>query len=126
MKGDEKILEGVGQGNLNVTEKKRTPSVITVDYGKYEHFLETADLSEDQKREFIDALWSIIVSFVDLGFGVHPAQQAENICGKLQDRSPKPPSTEANEVHWDSKFLTKNFEDAADLETDAAAGGVKT
>ena len=124
MTGEDERLDGSGQ--IYSQEASHVRPVITVDYEKYEHFLENSDLSEDQKRQFIDALWQIIVGFVDLGFGVHPVQQAQNTCGKLQDRSPKPPSTEANEVHWDSKFLTKNFEDAADLETDAAAGGVKT
>jgi hypothetical protein len=42
-------------------------------------FFEDEDISEDDKRQMIEALWSIMVSFVDLGFGVHPVQQA---CGK--------------------------------------------
>lgn len=50
---------------------------VEVDVAAYEHFLEGADLTEDEKREIIEALWSIIVSFVDLGFGVHPVQQID-------------------------------------------------
>lgn len=49
---------------------------LTIDYALYEQYLDDADLSEEQKREFIETLWNIIVSFVDLGFGVHPLQQA--------------------------------------------------
>ena len=124
MTGEDERLDGSGQTYSE--EANHIRPVITVDYEKYEHFLETTDLSEDQKREFIEALWSIIISFVDLGFGVHPAQQAENSCGKLQKNSPRLPSTMENRVGWNSKFLTKNFEDATDLETDAAAGGIKT
>lgn len=36
-------------------------------------------MSEAEKEEFLQALWQIIVSFVDLGFGVHPLQE---VCGK--------------------------------------------
>lgn len=43
---------------------------------KYEAFLEETDLTPDQKRDLLEALWSIVVSFVELGFGVHPTQAA--------------------------------------------------
>jgi len=36
-------------------------------------------MTEAQKEEFLQSLWSIIVSFVDLGFGVHPLQA---VCGE--------------------------------------------
>ena len=52
---------------------------MTIDWDAYLPFFEDEDISEDQKREMIEALWSIMVSFVDLGFGIHPIQQA---CGK--------------------------------------------
>ncbi len=48
---------------------------LSLDYELYETYLENADLTEEQKREFIETLWSIVVSFVDLGFGIHPLQQ---------------------------------------------------
>jgi len=56
--------------------------IITVDYEAYAHLLDDPDLSEDQKRELLQALWNIITSFVDLGFGVHPVQLAKNSCGE--------------------------------------------
>ena len=52
--------------------------VILVDYEKYAHFLDDADLSDEEKQEFVQTIWSIIVEFVSLGFGVHPLQQAQN------------------------------------------------
>jgi len=59
---------------------------ITVDYKKYAPLLDDPDLSEDQKREFLQALWNIITSFVDMGFGVHPVQlacgESKNSCGE--------------------------------------------
>ena len=68
---------------------KSSPT-IAVDYDAYAHFLENAGLSEAEKRELLQALWSIICSFVQLGYGVHPAQQA---CGKFFDNPPQAAST---------------------------------
>jgi len=52
---------------------------LTVDVERYQAFLDGTDMTEAQKAEFLQALWSIIVSFVELGFGVHPLQE---VCGK--------------------------------------------
>ena len=52
---------------------------LSVDWSRYEQYLEDVDLPEAAKQEFLETLWSIIVTFVDLGFGIHPLQQ---ICGE--------------------------------------------
>ena len=56
-----------------------TPPSLTIDWDAYQPFFEDEDISEAEKHELIEALWSIVVSFVDLGFGIHPLQQ---VCGK--------------------------------------------
>ncbi len=68
----------------NTTDEKNNKGVptITLDYALYESYLNDSDLSDEQKIEFIDTLWNIIVSFVDLGFGVHPSQQAQESANK--------------------------------------------
>lgn len=53
--------------------------VLTVDVQKYQALLDEPGLSEEQKEEFLQALWSIVVTFVELGFGVHPLQE---VCGQ--------------------------------------------
>ena len=58
---------------------------LSFDYEKYAPYLEDADLTEEQKREFLETLWSIMVSFVDLGFGIHPVQQ---VCGQEDEIGP--------------------------------------
>lgn len=61
---------------------------LTIDYELYQKDLDNADLSHAEKQQFLDALWSIIVSFVDLGFGVHPVQQAiKNSCENSCEQS---------------------------------------
>ncbi len=58
--------------------------MLEIDVEKYQAFLDDPSLTEDQKRQLIEALWSIIVAFVDLGFGVHPMQQVieQQGCGQ--------------------------------------------
>lgn len=52
---------------------------IGVDIQKYQALLDGSDLSQHQKDDFLRALWSIVVTFIDLGFGVHPLQE---VCGQ--------------------------------------------
>lgn len=59
---------------------------LNVDVAKYEAYLADTDLSADEKRELIEILWAIMVSFVELGFGVHPLQQVDNTGAKSADR----------------------------------------
>ena len=52
---------------------------LTVDVEKYQAMLDDSELTEEQKRQVLEDLWSIIVSFVELGFQMHPVQE---VCGK--------------------------------------------
>jgi len=54
---------------------KKAPPTLTIDWELYGKYLDESDLSDAEKRKFLETLWSIVVSFVDLGFGVHPVQQ---------------------------------------------------
>ena len=103
----------------------RQRPVITVDYERYAHFLEDADLTEEQKQQFLESLWRIIVSFVDLGFGVHPVQQAQQACGELEDDPSNSSSRAADKVTCESRLLTDRFDDVADPEPDVVADGVE-
>jgi hypothetical protein len=68
--------------NTSGVESKPALPGLKVDWELYGHYLEASDLSDDQKREFVETLWSIVLSFADLGFGLHPAQQT---CGEALD-----------------------------------------
>ena len=52
---------------------------LRIDWKVYSAMLEDSDMPLDQQRELIETLWSIVVSFVDLGFDLNPVQQ---ICGE--------------------------------------------
>ena len=50
---------------------------LMLDVELYQRYLDDPSIEDADKRELIETLWSIMVSFVDLGFGIHPAQQAQ-------------------------------------------------
>ncbi|MFH1555502.1 MAG: hypothetical protein ABII76_11630 [Pseudomonadota bacterium] len=49
---------------------------LVFDPAEYRKFVEDSDLTDAQQQELLGALWVIIVGFVDLGFHIHPVQQA--------------------------------------------------
>lgn len=57
---------------------------LRIDVERYQHMLDEPGLTEEQKRQALEALWSIIIAFVELGYGVHPAQE---VCGKDEKSS---------------------------------------
>ncbi|MES2144359.1 MAG: hypothetical protein V4516_08330 [Pseudomonadota bacterium] len=69
--------------------------IVTVDVEKYQSYLDGSNLSEAQKREFLEALWSIVITFVELGFGVHPLQE---VCGKPEDAALPSPKDAFDQV----------------------------
>lgn len=95
-------------------EPTRTPTqapaatgALSFDAQEYLHFLEDCDWTEDQKREFIEALWEITLGFVDLGFGISPLQAVHASSSTLEVDSP---SMLALQDHLE---IEKQFEKAA-------------
>ena len=79
--------------------------VITVDVEKYQHFLDGSDMTDAQKEEYLQTLWSIIMNFVELGFGVHPLQE---VCGQIAENGGESadPDSDAlkSEEHEEKKY----------------------
>ena len=98
--------------------------VLTIDYEKYAQLLDEADVSEDQQREFIEAIWNIVVSFVDLGFGVHPVQEAQKACGKTKKKPRKPALKVPNGVECSQANQFNQISRTANIESDDAVEGV--
>jgi hypothetical protein len=59
--------------------------ILAVDVERYQTFLDGSDMTGTQKEEFLQAMWAIMMSFVELGFGVHPLQE---VCGKDEMSGP--------------------------------------
>lgn len=56
------------------TNRPTSAGALTIDWDHYKSLLEGEDISDEEAQAFLEALWSIIVGFVDLGFGIHPLQ----------------------------------------------------
>lgn len=57
------------------------PLVLTFDPDAFRDHLEDFEMSGADETAFLKALWSILVGFVDLGFEIHPVQQAIGAAG---------------------------------------------
>ena len=113
MKKSGKHRDSTGHDALPLSLAPNAHPVLTVDYERYAHLLDDPELSEEQKRELLQALWEIICTFVSIGFGVHPAQQAQNTCGQLQGSASKGPDTNSNEVQSGSNSTSVVFKELA-------------
>ncbi len=84
-----------GSSEIDKNDAPGAPSslALMIDYDKYLSQLEEWDVTEDQKREFISALWYLLLAFAELGFDIHPAQAAQNANLK---KLIKPPETQEN------------------------------
>lgn len=79
---------------------------ISIDWDFYAEFLKDVNMSDDERLEFLQALVSIVIGFVDLGFNVHPAQLAtkdaiekKQTCESIVDTAPSSAPDVLNSVH---------------------------
>ena len=87
---------------------------LTLDVALYEKFLDNPDLTDAQRREFLEALWMIIVSFVDLGFDVQPQES----CGQVQGTGALRALAEEAVVNLEHSQTTCPFNNSADTQND--------
>jgi len=88
--------------------------VLRLDVSLYEKHLAGSDMTEAEKREFLETLWSIIVGFVDLGFGIDPVRQAQDAaaCGQNDEMDG---SDDVELISWESEVeatkMVKSLQD---------------
>lgn len=58
------------------------PPQVAFDWQDFLPYLAEADLTEDQKRAFIETMWGIVLAFVDLGYEVRSPRET---CGQALD-----------------------------------------
>ena len=105
-------------------EPKVSLPTFTLDVEKYERYLEESDLTDEQKKEFLQTLWNIICEFVLLGFDVHPLQQAmEAPCGKNIKNHTKPALRNKNKIELNHEKPIGDFVTATNSETDQSRKG---
>lgn len=57
----------------NNNDAPRFPSLV-FDPEKYRQYVRDFDLSEAEQEELLQAIWAIMVAFVDFGMKIHPVQ----------------------------------------------------
>ncbi len=94
-------------------EAEETPLTLEIDVEHYQSYLDDMDIPDEKKRELVEVIYSIVVQFVELGFGITTTDQALDAKNKTGTYSllPKPNSP----INLDSdtiKALIKEEEDA--------------
>ncbi len=77
---DDGLNMKAGKDGLKNTFDASASRMLKVDVERYQSYLDGMDMTRAQKEEFLQAMWLMMVSFVELGFEVHPVQE---VCGKL-------------------------------------------
>lgn len=85
---------------------------LTLDLDAYLNQLEDWEISNEQKTEFILTLWKLMVSFAEIGFGIHPAQTA-NSTGRKSLKTPENLSVSAPDMLYSPHI--KRIQNNADL-----------
>ena len=82
--------------------KDQTPLTLSIDWEKYLGQLDDWNIPDDQKTEFIAALWELLLNFAELGYEIHPAQDAmkagQKITQKQHKESPEKPLKSAENM----------------------------
>ncbi|MEO0428057.1 MAG: hypothetical protein AAF160_11520 [Pseudomonadota bacterium] len=76
-----KAAGGAASGGAGGARRK----VLEVDLDQFQHRLDSAEMTEEQRAEYLQLTWSIVLQFVDLGYQLHPVQQS---CGQLGQTEP--------------------------------------
>ncbi|ABS65505.1 hypothetical protein Xaut_0247 [Xanthobacter versatilis] len=84
---------------------------LTFDAALYDRYLAESGLSQEQKREFLETLWAIIVGFVELGFGVDPVAHALLGCGRDEETGPP---DEGSVVLWEGDAKAEETQQEGD------------
>lgn len=106
MDGD--LTSKSGLESLRVEFDASAKPYLKVDVERYQAYLDGTDMTNAQKEEFLQSMWQIIVSFVELGFGVHPLQE---VCGKDDQCTAQSPVGACDELHLDQPKDENNEQD---------------
>ncbi len=65
------------------------PSALELDAAKYRADVEEFEMTDAQKTELLETLWSIMRSFVELGFSVNICEQILENAGAVSGEAPE-------------------------------------
>lgn len=106
MKDDIRNGNGIGLSENFASSAQRS---LTIDVAKYQEYLDGSDLTPEQKEDFLRAVWSVVVTFVELGFDVHPLQE---VCGKGVGTSTQRPKAAFDQVESNGQLTHRTDRDS--------------
>lgn len=68
------------RGNCKDDQARPNSRALYLDVNLYQSYLDNCDLSEEEKDQFLKAIWSILVGFVDLGYEL---KEFKENCGQV-------------------------------------------
>lgn len=92
---------------VNNAVQAKTNRRLEVDVQRYQEYLDDPTLSDGERAQIIEALWAIISGFVELGFDVHPVQQA---CGKVENSLEQDGFSDSTEVQSEHQKNEENID----------------
>ncbi len=78
--------------NKHGSKEPESPSTLTIDVEHYQAYLDDMDIPDEKKRELVETIYSIVMQFVELGFGItttHQALEAQKKHPRKQNSRPK-------------------------------------
>src|SRR5687767_5942735 len=75
-------------GDMDTLKEAPVPATLELDAAKYRADVEEFEMTDAQKAELLETLWSIMRSFVELGFNVNICEQILENAGAVSDGAP--------------------------------------
>jgi len=100
--------------------------VTTVDYERYAPFLvDEVDMSEEQKLEFTQALWEIMLQLAIYGVRFDSEATGQTACGQASTEGKNSPSPHSNAIECSHRNIANEFETASSLKSASAVEEVR-
>jgi hypothetical protein len=61
---------------ISGTETEENPTV-SIDVKRFQRMIDDPNLSEEEKRQFVLSLWTLLITFVDLKFTLQAAEKSK-------------------------------------------------
>lgn len=102
------------QDPIHERDPTKPKLAIQFDAQEFTHFLDETDLTEEQKLEYIQTIWSIVLQFIDMGFGLHPLQTAlgQQACGQFDETALLCSTADSDALDSPHPVLCKSFTSA--------------
>ena len=87
------------------SQENRAARVLTLDVDLYQGYLDDPELSTQQREEMLQALWTAICCFVDLGYKIEPQEN----CGQPTCAKSTAADDPRNVLISDEHTISKTF-----------------